>query len=135
MRAVYADTTYWVALIHRRDELHDLARDVSRGLGQCKIYTSESVFVELLNFFAEKGLQARKLAVNMVEHIRRDPNTVVINQSSLAFDTALKLYSNRPDKGYSLTDCESMMIMSEHDIKDILTHDSHFTQEGFNNLL
>jgi predicted nucleic acid-binding protein len=47
----------------------------------------------------------------------------------------LSLYETRPDKGYSLTDCISMNTMRQERISDILTHDSHFTQEGFITLL
>jgi predicted nucleic acid-binding protein len=45
----------------------------------------------------------------------------------LGFD----LYGQRSDKGYSLTDCISMAIMRQMGIADVLTHDKHFTQEGF----
>jgi predicted nucleic acid-binding protein len=41
----------------------------------------------------------------------------------------------RPDKGYSLTDCVSMLVMRQEGITEILTHDIHFTQEGFTKLL
>jgi predicted nucleic acid-binding protein len=37
----------------------------------------------------------------------------------------------RSDKGYSLTDCISMIIMRQMGIAEVLTHDKHFTQEGF----
>lgn len=38
----------------------------------------------------------------------------------------------KPDrKAYSLTDCISMEAMRQEGITDILTHDNHFTQEGF----
>jgi predicted nucleic acid-binding protein len=44
-------------------------------------------------------------------------------------------YTKRPDKGYSLTDCISMLIMRQHGINEALTSDDHFTQEGFTKLL
>jgi predicted nucleic acid-binding protein len=43
----------------------------------------------------------------------------------------LKLYQQRLDKGYSLTDCISMNTMRKSGITEVLTHDLHFTQEGF----
>ncbi len=42
---------------------------------------------------------------------------------------------NRPDKGYSLTDCMSMIACRDLGITDVLTHDRHFAQEGFAVLL
>jgi uncharacterized protein len=45
------------------------------------------------------------------------------------------LYQSRPDKQYSLPDCISMATMRQEGSTDILTHDNHFTQEGFTVLL
>jgi hypothetical protein len=51
----------------------------------------------------------------------------------------LKIRSMRelavPGKYYSLTDCISMNLMRGRGITEILTHDQHFTQEGFTILL
>ena len=44
---------------------------------------------------------------------------------------ALDLYSQRPDKEYSLVDCMSMVLMRERGITHVLTNDHHFRQEGF----
>ena len=56
---------------------------------------------------------------------------VVRPQSHQTFLDGLALYKRRPDKGYSLTDCISMEALREEGITEILTHDNHFTQEGF----
>jgi len=45
------------------------------------------------------------------------------------------LYESRSDKAYSLTDCMAMNVMRKRGIIDVLTHDTHFTQEGFHILL
>ena len=55
----------------------------------------------------------------------------VLPQTSAGFAAALTLYEARPDKGYSLTDCRSMLAMKSLGLSDVLTHDHHFTQEGF----
>jgi hypothetical protein len=44
-------------------------------------------------------------------------------------------FGNRPDKQYSLTDCSYMNVMDAEDIRDVLTNDRHFQQEGFNVLI
>jgi hypothetical protein len=41
------------------------------------------------------------------------------------------LYIQRPDKGYSLTDCISMQTMRREGLTEALTKDRHFEQEGF----
>lgn len=50
------------------------------------------------------------------------------------FLAGLDLYKARADKGYSLTDCISMIAMRERNLTEVLTHDHHFTQEGFTSL-
>ena len=46
-------------------------------------------------------------------------------------EKGLLLYSEGSDKFYSITDCISMVIMKQLGIQSVLTHDKHFTQEGF----
>ena len=48
---------------------------------------------------------------------------------------ALTLLRARPDKGYSLCDAVSFVLMREHGLTDALTTDRHFEQEGFVRLL
>ena len=55
----------------------------------------------------------------------------MIPQSRSSFLDALTLYEARPDKGYSLTDCRSMLALRALGLSEVLTHDHHFTQEGF----
>jgi len=47
----------------------------------------------------------------------------------------VKLYSERPDKEWGLTDCVSFVVMEAHGIRDALTADEHFEQAGFRALM
>jgi predicted nucleic acid-binding protein len=40
-----------------------------------------------------------------------------------------ELYANLLDKGYSLTDCVSIIVIKQLGIHEIFTHDKHFIQE------
>jgi predicted nucleic acid-binding protein len=60
-----------------------------------------------------------------------NPAVQVIPQDHESFVAGLNLYEKRLDKGYSLTDCISMNTMNQLEIIEVLTHDQHFTQEGF----
>jgi predicted nucleic acid-binding protein len=85
----------------------------------------------VLNFFAEHGNEARRRSVSIVEQILTNPNIEVVPQTHDNFLAGLTFYKARADKGYSLTDCVSMIAMRERDITEALTHDRHFGQEGF----
>ncbi len=70
-----------------------------------------------------KGIKTRGVFAN--------PSIRVIPQTHKSFLAGFELYTERPDKGYSLTDCIAMATAREQGIKDILTNDRHFVQEGF----
>jgi predicted nucleic acid-binding protein len=55
-------------------------------------------------------------------------------QSRESFLAGIELYRARPDKGYSLTDCISMITMRREGLTEALTNDRHFEQEGFRTL-
>jgi predicted nucleic acid-binding protein len=59
----------------------------------------------------------------------------VIPPSQRLFEDGLRLFAERPDKEWSLTDCVSFLVMKRHGLTDALTADRHFSQAGYNPLL
>ena len=59
----------------------------------------------------------------------------IVPASQELFDSGLKLYSERRDKDWTLTDCISFVVMNNRELTDALTGDQHFAQAGFNVLL
>lgn len=135
MKAVFADTAYWLALANPFDHHHAKAVEVSTALGNCRLFTTDAVLTEFLNALADKGPHVRVAAVHTVEAILRNPQVIVVSQSRRTFTRSLTFYKARPDKGYSLTDCWSMLLMRERRLPEALTTDRHFEQEGFVALL
>ncbi|MGA3372783.1 MAG: PIN domain-containing protein [Terracidiphilus sp.] len=135
MTHVFADTCYWIALLSPRDELHSRAQNVSSTLSAVSILTSDAVFTELLNGFAEQGSRFRFVASTAVAVLKKDPKVIVVPQSPESFNRAFDLYCERSDKGWSLTDCSSFLIMWQYGIDSALTFDKHFEQAGFSALL
>lgn len=132
---VFADTLYWVAVLNPRDQWHSQAVETRKLLGEIKTVTTETVLIEVLNYFSEHGWQARKSAVDAVRTIIADEEVEYVPHESETFSDALEFYEKRLDKGYSLTDCVSMLTMKNLAVQKILTHDNHFEQEGFSILL
>jgi predicted nucleic acid-binding protein len=131
MRRVFADTAYWIALANRRDQLHAQAMGMRRLLRGATLVTTEDVLGEFLDHFSGGGRVMREVAARTVDGILSDPSMVVLPQSHRSFLEGLALYKARPDKDYSLTDCISMEAIRREGIAEVLTHDAHFTQEGF----
>jgi len=135
MRAVFADTSYWLALLISKDSLHRKARALSESLWDAQIITSEMVLAELLNDCSHRGAALRRTAAFMIGDLRRKVEILIVPQTSTQFREALSLYEQRDDKRWSLTDCASFQIMRRDRMTQALTYDHHFEQAGFQALL
>jgi uncharacterized protein len=130
-RTLFADAFYWIAQHSPRDAFYAAVSAFNNSLGSALLVTTEEVLTEFLNHYSGAGRQSRLQAALTVRDIRTDPQVEVVPQSSAGFADALDLYETRPDKGYSLTDCRSMLVMRDRGLTEVLTHDGHFSQEGF----
>jgi uncharacterized protein len=135
MQGVFADSSYWIALLNPRDVLHEKALALSREKEYHPIFTSEMVFTEFLNSFCGVGQHMRQVAATAVASLRGAPQVIVVPQTSLLFQKAFKRYAEMVDKNWSLTDCASFVITDEERLTAALTHDRHFAQAGFQTLL
>ena len=134
MKWVFADTLYWIATINPRDQWHSQVLTLDATL-EAEFITTESVLIEVLNYFSGFGPEIRLQVALIVDDLLQREDVEVIPQTRESFIAALELYRARQDKGYSLTDCLSMQTMRERKMTEILTHDHHFAQEGFTLLL
>ena len=100
-----------VAVLNTKDSSHFDAVETRQFLGEITVVTTETVLIEVLNYFAEYGTFTRKSAVDAVRIIIEDDEIKYISHSPAIFLEALDFYEKRLDKGYSLTDCVSMLTM------------------------
>lgn len=135
MQNIFVDALHYIAVLLPDDDLHDRALRTANALTEVSFVTSDPVLVEVLAYVCERGDHARLQAVRLVELLRSDKRTTIIPQTRQLFDRGIALYAGRLDKGYSLTDCMSMVICAERRLSSVLTHDRHFTQEGYEILL
>lgn len=113
MKSVFADTGFWVALLNPKDRWYAQALSLyqSLELQQVRVFTSEMVLTELLNFFSKFQSSLRKEVALRVIQMEQHPNITVIPQNTQQFKRALELYLKREDKEWSLTDCSSFLII------------------------
>ena len=135
MRKVFADTLYWVAIVRPNDPYGIAAKEARQALGPCVIVTTDEVLYEFVTALAKSGPILRLKVVQIARRLLNHPNVKVLMQSRGSLQLALDRFSKRPDKEYSLTDCSSMNAMDAEEITDVLTHDHHFAQEGYNLLI
>ena len=80
-------------------------------------------------------VEKRKTFVAFYQGLTANPYVQILPVTREQFDSGLRLYAQRPDKDWSLTDCISFVVMREHGVTDALTGDHHFEQAGFKALL
>jgi predicted nucleic acid-binding protein len=129
---VFADASYYVALLSPRDQHHQDALRISSTLRR-PIVVTEFVLIELTNALA--SIESRGRAVALWPHLRNDPLVTIVPASAELVTQGLDLYARRPDKEWSLTDCISFVVMEGRELTDVLTADHHFKQAGFSALL
>ena len=135
MRVVFADTSYWFALLIRTDPWHEIAALLSLELVGVQIVTTEMVLTELLNGVSRLGTHHRGLATAEILRLRSNPDVEIVTQSEEQFQDAFEYYQSRLDQRWGLTDCASFILMRERGITYALTADRDFTQAGFNILM
>lgn len=136
MKRVFADASYWIALIQPGDQWAAAAGRARSALTPGTIVlTTDEVLAECLAALCEAGPFMRVRAVAFVRMLLEDPNVEVLPQSRASFLGGLDLYESRRDKAYSLTDCTSTNVMRERALSAVLTTDHHFVQEGFSVLI
>lgn len=135
MRKVFADTLYWIATVRPNDPYASAAKEAREAVGPCILVTTDEVLTEFVTAFSRSGHSLRARAARTARDILDSPDVKVVTQSRESFLFALDRFLQRSDKDYSLTDCSSMNAMDAEGIRDVLTHDHHFRQEGYNILI
>jgi predicted nucleic acid-binding protein len=132
MRRVFADTSFFVAMIGDRDQHHRSAVEFMRAY-HGRLLTTDFVVVELGNYL--HSVKDRPFFASIKRSLENDKQFAVVEASRKLLDRGVQLYLNRQDKKWSLTDCISFVVMEEHGITEALTSDGDFEQAGFNALL
>jgi hypothetical protein len=129
MSSIFLDTGYLIALVNKKDDLHKVALNASRNF-HGPFITTQLVLIELAN-----GLclpPQRPLAIKIIETMRDNPLTTIVECTSNRFEKALALFKKRPDKSWGMVDCFSFIAMDELGVKQALTFDEHYKQAGYN---
>ena len=131
MKAIFADTFYWIALLNSKDTWHSRVIAVSQAIVDSPLVITDGIIDEIFAYYSKRGDRLRLKASELYQSILTDPNIQIIGYTPELRQKGIELYEHRPDKGYSLVDCISMIVMKEMGISEVLTNDKHFAQEGF----
>ncbi|MEX1026625.1 MAG: PIN domain-containing protein [Candidatus Paceibacterota bacterium] len=77
----------------------------------------------------------RAVSLEFSTAIATDPETEVVWVDATLHDEAMDWLKSQLDKGYSLCDAVSFVVMRDRKLAEALTTDRHFEQAGFRRLL
>ena len=132
MRRVFADSYYFFAMGNVRDPAHARTVEFNRSFVG-RLVTTGWIVVELGDGMAHPP--QRPIFLRLAEQLRTDPDVVYVPCAERLLVSGLDLFRRRTDKGWSLTDCISFVVMQEYGLTEALTGDHHFEQAGFTALL
>ena len=132
MRCAFGDSFLFIALLNPRDSFHQRAVEVTRDW-EGQIITTRWILAEVGNALC--GVNARQSFATFLEGLADQAQVMVLPDSDSLFDQGIKLFSGRPDKEWSLTDCISFAAMRVCSLEEVLTGDHHFEQAGFRLLM
>ena len=132
MREIFADTFYFLALNNPADRAHHVAAAALLDKSTTLV-TGAWVLTEVGDALAAPWNRGQ--FAELLDTLAADDRAVVLGTSQELFLAGVELYRVRGDKGWSVTDCMSFVMMKRRGITEALTGDRHFEQAGFRALL
>jgi uncharacterized protein len=132
VKAVFADTYYFLGLLNRTDESHGRCATFARD-HQGLLVTTAYVLVELADGLAMPRYRVQ--VARFIQALHNHERVRIVPASDALLTRGLEFYAARPDKQWSLTDCVSFLVMGDQGLREALTGDQHFQQAGFLALL
>ncbi len=120
---LFLDASYAIALSSSGDAPHNQARALARSFDTAvtRIVTTQAVLLEIANALSRQ--RYRSAAVAVLESLAADSRVEVVPLSQSLYDRALRLFRDRPDKDWGLTDCISFVVMGDRGLTDALMNE------------
>ena len=127
-----------LSILHKRTiAYHGLAATLyrrARQQGQ-KFITTNYILTELVVLLMSPLRIARPKIIAFIEGMKASPHVDIVHVDLQLDAQAWQLFTERPDKEWSLVDCASFVVMQQRGLLEAFTIDHHFEQADFVNLL
>jgi len=99
----FLDTSYLVALTHKRDQCHEDAVSVRKTLKEpVRLITTSAVLMEFGNMFS--SVHFRDKVFRYIQLLKNDKNTEIVFVTEQMFESALSMFGKYHDKEWGLVD-------------------------------
>jgi uncharacterized protein len=131
MKKIFADTSYWISILHKEDKNHNKFKDFSDEQHHFKIYTLYEVLSEFLTVCSFHPKHLKIGAAHAVDAIFNNQNVAVLGCDVALFKSSLEIYKLNERK-MALTDFMIINTMKYNHIDTIMTVDNNFRDFDFN---
>jgi predicted nucleic acid-binding protein len=137
MNELFIDTSGWASWADRSQPYHvEALAALQRLWDQSGLaLTTNWVLLELTTLLTRPLRVPKPEQIRLLDDLRHDPAVLVVPIDPALETSAWALWASRPDKGWSLVDCASFVVMRQRGLTDALTTDHHFEQAGLTRLL
>ncbi len=132
MTATFIDTSFLIALVRRKDALHERASALQANQ-KGPLLTTEFVLLEFLDALCSPPL--RSVSMETVAVLRQAIAVRIEAATSELIAEGMRIFEQHSDKNWGLTDCISFHVMRREGLQEALTSDHHFEQAGFRALM
>ncbi|MBD2554533.1 type II toxin-antitoxin system VapC family toxin [Limnothrix sp. FACHB-708] len=129
---ILLDTSGLLCLQYEQESRHQQAVTAYR---MATAWITHSFIIDEYMSLATARRYSRTKAINFINSLLNTPKIEIVWVDEFLVRAAVTLLQNRPDKTYSLCDTVSFVLMQQRGIREALTTDKHFTQEGFTAIL
>jgi uncharacterized protein len=125
---IFVDTRAWFAAAVASDRHHALASAFLASVPPGRLLTSDFVLDEALTLFKVRG--ANSYGVALGRRILEGTACGLERVTDGDLQAAFQVFSRFSDKGWSFTDCTSIVLMRRLGISQAMAFDAHFEQFG-----
>jgi uncharacterized protein len=130
---VLLDTSGLLCFLHQDEAQHKTAVGLISNYNG-RFITHNYVLAELIALALVRRFPRSTVLMYSLE-LMENPNVEMVWVDEILHREAMDLLLIRQDKTYSLCDAISFVLMRKKGIREALTTDKHFEQEGFTRLL
>jgi len=129
---IFADTSFFIALLYLDDDFHERAQALSASQRHRPLITTSAIIQELGASFHR--IPDRPLFLSVLTALQHGGAEIVHVDESLQ-RRAIELFERRADKDWSLADCISFLVLEARGLTEAASSDRHFEEAGFVALL
>lgn len=124
---IFVDTGAWYAAYAKQDACHTTAIDWLERNDQ-PLITTDYIVTELVTLFRARGMNAVGLHIGQL--LFEEKLAILERVTADDVDRGWQAFRQFNDKGWSLTDCVSRVVMQRLGITTAFAFDQHFYQFG-----